>query len=190
MIESAAEKVDQADELDRLARQAAAGDAAALNQLLTLVRPQVLRRCQRVLPYVTDAEDACQEALLAVARGISSFEGRSRFTTWMFPVVARSSFATYRRMRSHAPVLAGEVPDIADPRRMSVLAGARVDLVDALEKLTDSKPHVVEPVVLRDLMGMSYDEIAERMAIPVGTVKSRINHGRAALRETLTPPGR
>jgi RNA polymerase sigma factor (sigma-70 family) len=176
-----------ADELDGLARRAAAGDAAALDRLLTLVRPQVLRRCQRVLPYALDAEDACQDALLAVARGIGSFEGRSRFTTWMYPVVARSSFATYRRMRGQAPTLAGEVPDVADPRRMSVLAGARVDVVEALERLATSKPHVVEPVVLRDLMGMSYEEVAERMGIPVGTVKSRINHGRTALREILAP---
>jgi RNA polymerase sigma factor (sigma-70 family) len=155
-----------ADELDQLAQRAAGGDAASLDRLLALVRPQVLRRCQRVLP----------------------FEGRSRFTTWMYPVVARSSFATYRRMRGQAPVLAGDLPDVADPRRMSVLAGARVDIVEALERLSERKPHVVEPVVLRDLMGMSYEEIADRLGIPVGTVKSRINHGRAALRETLAPP--
>jgi RNA polymerase sigma-70 factor, ECF subfamily len=68
-----------------------------------------------------------------------------------------------------------------------VLADARVDVVEALERLATSKPHVVEPVVLRDLMGMSYEEVAERMGIPVGTVKSRINHGRTALREILAP---
>jgi RNA polymerase sigma-70 factor, ECF subfamily len=174
-------------DLEDLAVRAAAGDAGALDTLLTEIRPAVLRRCARILPFSGDAEDACQEALIAVARGIRTFAGRSRFTTWLYPVVANSAFATYRRMRA----LAGEVgldqaPEVVDPRRVSVLAGTRIDLLEALETLRTEQPHVVEAVVLRDLMGLGYNDIAERLQIPLGTVKSRINHGRASLRELLS----
>jgi RNA polymerase sigma factor (sigma-70 family) len=175
-------------DLEQLAARAAAGDAVALDALLTAIRPDVLRRCSRILPFSADAEDACQEALLAVARGISSFAGRSRFTTWLYPVVANSAFATYRRMRRTAyDAGLDAVPEVADPRRVSVLAGTRLDVVEALERLREQQPHVVEAVVLRDLMGLDYAEIAERLQIPVGTVKSRINHGRTSLRTLLAP---
>jgi RNA polymerase sigma-70 factor (ECF subfamily) len=175
-------------DLEALARSASAGDPAALDDLLAAIRPDVLRRCARILPYSGDAEDACQEALLAVARGIGGFAGRSRFTTWLYPVVANSAFATYRRLRRRAGESGLDVaPDVADPRRVSVLAGTRLDVVDALERLRADQPHVVEAVVLRDLMGLDYAEIAERLEVPVGTVKSRINHGRATLRTLLAP---
>lgn len=176
-----------APDLDDLAARAAAGDAAALDALLAAVRPDVLRRCSRILPFSADAEDACQEALLAVAKGIGGFAGRSRFTTWLYPVVANSAFATYRRMRRTASDAGlDQAPEVADPARVSVLAGTRLDLVEALDKLRVAQPHVVEAVVLRDLMGLEYAEIAERLDVPLGTVKSRINHGRAGLRELLT----
>lgn len=175
-------------DLEELARRAGGGDAAALDALLTAIRPDVLRRCARILPHSADAEDACQEALLAVARGIGGFEGRSRFTTWLYPVVANTAFATYRRLRRSA-LDAGldHVPEAADPRRVSVLAGTRLDVVEALERLRDAQPHVVEAVVLRDLMGLDYGEIAERLGVPLGTVKSRISHGRRTLRGLLAP---
>ena len=176
-------------DVEELAAAAAAGDAAALDALLAAVRPDVLRRCARVLPYSSDAEDACQEALLAVARGIRGFEGRSRFSTWLYPVVANSAFATYRRLRRTAQEAGLDaVPEQPDPRRVSVLAGTRLDVIEALERLRAEQPHVVEAVVLRDLMGLDYAEIAERLRVPLGTVKSRINHGRATLRTLLTPP--
>jgi RNA polymerase sigma-70 factor (ECF subfamily) len=79
------------------------------------------------------------------------------------------------------------VPESADPLRVSVLAGTRLDIVEALERLREQQPHVVEAVVLRDLMGLDYAEIAERLQVPVGTVKSRINHGRTSLRTLLAP---
>lgn len=171
-------------EVDRVARRAAAGDAQALDALLRAIRPDVLRRCSRILPHPADAEDACQEALLAVARGIGTFAGRSRFTTWLYPVVAHAAFATYRRMRSVASTGA-PLPEVVDPRRVSVIAGTRLDLLDALERLRRDAPHVVDAVVLRDLMGVGYAEIAEYVGVPTGTVKSRIHHGRTALREIL-----
>lgn len=176
------------EDLEHLAARAAAGDTAALDALLAAIRPDVLRRCSRILPYAADAEDACQEALIAVTRGIGSFAGRSRFTTWLYPVVANSAFATYRRMRRTARDTGLDAaPELADPRRVSVLAGTRLDLIEALERLREQQPHVVEAVVLRDLMGLDYAEIAERLGIPLGTVKSRINHGRTSLRTLLAP---
>jgi RNA polymerase sigma factor (sigma-70 family) len=175
-------------DVEELATRAAAGDAAALDALLAAIRPDVLRRCARILPHSGDAEDACQEALLAVARGIGGFAGRSRFTTWLYPVVANTAFTTYRRLRRTAQDAGlDQVPEPLDPRRVSVLAGTRLDVVEALERLRAAQPHVVEAVVLRDLMGLEYAEIAERLQVPLGTVKSRINHGRTALRGLLAP---
>jgi len=175
-------------DVEELARRAAAGDPAALDALLATIRPDVLRRCSRILPYTGDAEDACQEALLAVARGIGGFAGRSRFTTWLYPVVANSAFSTYRRLRRSAQESGlDQVPERADPQHVSVLAGTRLDVVEALERLRVAQPHVVEAVVLRDLMGLDYAEIAERLQVPLGTVKSRINHGRTTLRTLLSP---
>ncbi|USQ80337.1 RNA polymerase sigma factor [Ornithinimicrobium faecis] len=174
--------------VEELAGAAAAGDEAALGALLERIRPEVLRRCSRVLPFHGDAEDATQDALLAVSRGIAGFEGRSKFTTWLYPLVARCAFATYRRLRDQAVPAEPDSPPI-DPRRVSVLAGARVDVVEALAALREDRPHLVEAVVLRDLMGMEYAEVSERLGVPLGTVKSRINHGRSALRDLLTGHG-
>lgn len=175
-------------DLDAVAGAAAAGDAAALDALLAAIRPDVLRRCARVLPHPGDAEDACQDALLAVARGIGSFAGRSRFTTWLYPVVAHAAFASYRRMRAAAAArAAAPLPELPDPRRVSVIAGARVDVVEALDRLRAEAPHAVDAVVLRDLMGLDYAEIAAHIGVPVGTVKSRVHHGRRALRARLEP---
>lgn len=122
-----------------------------------------------------------------MVRGIGGFAGRSRFSTWLYPVVANSAFATYRRMRARAREASlDQLPEPADPGRVSVIAGTRIDLIEALEQLRAGQPHVVEAVVLRDLMGLGYSQIAERLQVPLGTVKSRINHGRTALRALLS----
>ena len=174
------------DELDDLARRAAAGDRAALDDLLRTIRPKVLSICRSVLPYSPDAEDACQEAMVNVASEISKFEGRSRFATWVHTVAANSARSTYRRMKNQA--VAAELPDHAEqpnPRTTSVIAGTRLDLLDALEQLDQARPLLVTPLILRDVYGLSYDEIATVCEVSLVTVKSRIHAARQLVRPLL-----
>lgn len=173
------------DELDELARRAQDGDRGALEELLGAVRPRVLNVCRGVLPYAPDAEDACQEALLSLSRKIGSWGRRGRFTTWMHVVAVNAARTTYRRMRNQA-VAADDVHlERADPRTTSVIAGTRLDLLDAMEAIEEHHPQYVEPLLLRDVYGMPYDEIADLLQVPLGTVKAQIHHGRRLARPLL-----
>ena len=173
------------DDIESLARAAAGGDAAALNALLTAVRPEVLRLCARFLPNREDAEDACQDTLLALAKGIDRFEGRSSFRTWLYRLTANRARSTYQSLRGRFAAESGGVllPDRPDPSRTSVVAGTRLDLLDALESLS---PDLAEAVTLRDVLDLSYRDIAVLLRVPEGTVKSRIHQARTALRHRLT----
>jgi RNA polymerase sigma factor (sigma-70 family) len=172
------------NEVESLARAAARGDPAALNALLASVRPDVLRMCARFLPHRQDAEEACQDTLLALARGIGRFEGRSTFRTWLHSLAANRARSTYQRLRHRCQAEAAGVPlpDRPDPRRTSVVAGTRLDLLDALGSLPAG---LAESVTLRDVLGLSYREIAVLHQVPEGTVKSRIHEGRRRLRDRL-----
>ena len=177
-----------ADEVDDLARRAQAGDRDALDDLLRAVRPRALAVCRGVLPYSGDAEDACQETLIKVAGKIGTWNGRGRFTTWLHVVAVNSARSTYRRMKNQAvaadPQEHGAMQK-PDPRTTSVIAGTRLDLLEAMEDLEREHPQMVEPLLLRDVYGMAYEEIAEQVGVPLGTVKAQIHHGRKLVRPML-----
>jgi len=177
--------VDPVDE-EQLAGRACRGDTAALNTLLRLVEPDVLHLCGRVLPHRQDAEEACQDVLLAVSRNIAGFEGRSRFRTWLHAIASNCARDTYRRLKRRAEEQPTDtLPTVVDGRTTSVIAGTRLDLLEALERLEKDKPDLVEPVVLRELGQLTYTEIADRLGLPIDTVKTHIRRGRQHLRETL-----
>jgi RNA polymerase sigma-70 factor (ECF subfamily) len=176
----------EADELDELAMRAAGGDRVALEQLLAEIQPRVRRICGRMLLFHEDAEEAAQDALLLVATKIGQFGGRSRFTTWLHSVASNSARSTYRTLKRRAAErLTDELPVHADPRTTSVIAGSRLDLLDALEILGTDHPELVEPLVLRDVQELDYNEIASLLDVPLGTVKSRIHSARNAVRPLL-----
>jgi RNA polymerase sigma-70 factor, ECF subfamily len=173
------------DDIDELARRAKGGDRDALEALLAAVRPRTLAICRGVLPYTPDAEDACQEALINVATKIGGWGQQGRFTTWLHVVAVNSARSTYRRMKNQA-VASDHLPlEKPDPRTTSVIAGTRLDLLEALESLEVDHPQYVEPLLLRDVYGMPYDEIAEQVGAPLGTVKAQIHHGRKIVRPLL-----
>jgi RNA polymerase sigma-70 factor (ECF subfamily) len=180
---------EPAVDLDTLALRAAEGDQAALDQLLGEIQPRVRRICGRMLLYPQDAEEACQDALMLVATRISTFAGRAKFTTWLHAVASNSARSTYRSLKRRSAELpsdelAGHAGDV-DPRTTSVIAGSRLDLLDALEVLASTHPLLVEALVLRDIQELDYAEIAELMELPLGTVKSRIHQARKTVQPLL-----
>jgi RNA polymerase sigma-70 factor (ECF subfamily) len=173
-------------DLDALARAAADGDTRALDDLLAAIQPRVRRIAGRMLLHPQDAEEATQDALLAVARNIGRFEGRSRFTTWLHAVAGNSARTTYRSLKRRAAEHSvDDLPSAPDPRTTSVIAGSRLDLLEALEMLAATSPELVEPLVLRDVGERDYNEIARLLDLPLGTVKSRIHHARQFVRPLL-----
>jgi RNA polymerase sigma factor (sigma-70 family) len=173
--------------VQELAERAAGGDEVALEQLLREIEPEVLRRTGRFLPNRQDAEEAAQDALLQVARRITSFEGRSRFSTWLYVVVGNAARQTYRdlKRRSVEQPLSPTEDDRRDARTTSVIAGSRIDFLEALDKLERSRPQLVAPLVYRDLLELDYEEIADRLGLPLGTVKSRLHQARHDVRQYL-----
>ena len=179
--------MDERVDLDALALRAADGDRDALDQLLAEVQPRVRRICGRMLLYPQDAEEACQDALMLVATRIHTFEGKAKFTTWLHAVAANSARSTYRSLKRRASEIpSDELPAGADPRTTSVIAGSRLDLLDALEVLGATHPLLVEALVLRDVHELDYSEIALFLDLPLGTVKSRIHQARKTVQPLLT----
>jgi RNA polymerase sigma-70 factor (ECF subfamily) len=164
------------DEDLALIRLVRAGDRRALEALLHRHYPRLWAVCRQMTGHDADASDATQNAMIAIVRGLPGFDGRSRFATWAYRVAVNASLDEIRRRTRRAT-------DPLDETTLPVVAGAdqgieRVQVDAALRRLP---PDYRAAVVLRDLCGLDYAEIAEVLEIPPGTVRSRISRGRAAL---------
>ena len=172
----------------QLIAAAQAGDRRALDQLLRGQQPQIHAICRRITGNDADALDATQDALIAVVRGLSRFDGRSRFSTWVYRVATNTCLDELRRRRRR-PVTGladdvGDGPELADPSadQAADQIDDRLLLDEALASLPDD---FRAAVVLRDLCQLDYAEIAEVLEVPPGTVRSRIARGRALLADRL-----
>ena len=171
-------------DLDDLVARAQGGDVHAMEDLLGALRPTVLRRCSRFLPYNGDAEEATQEAMLTIATRLGDYSGRGSFLGWVTVIASNAARQTYRSMkRRFGEQAVSELPDQVDARTTSVIAGSRIDLLDAIDALGLRHPETVEAFVLRDLGSLPYEEIAEITEAPLGTVKARIHTARHFVRD-------
>jgi RNA polymerase sigma-70 factor, ECF subfamily len=167
---------------ESLARQAARGDRPALETLLERHADRVHAVCRRLIGDPDDALDATQEAMIGIARGVSRFDGRSAFTTWLYRVATNAALDELRR-RGRRPRPAAEVPDRRSPAGpLEDAVAERLDIDEALARLPEE---FRVAVVLRDLCDLDYSAIAAMLDVPIGTVRSRIARGRAALKEHL-----
>jgi RNA polymerase sigma-70 factor (ECF subfamily) len=171
--------------------QARGGDREALEVLLRHHYDRIHAVCRRITGNPADAADATQNALIAVTRGLARFDSRSRFSSWTYRIAINCSLDELRR-RARLPAMSLDDPDRAAVPALTSGEGPesavpRVDIEWALRRL---EVKFRAPVVLRDMCGLDYAEIAEVLQLPPGTVRSRIARGRAALARLLEPSGR
>jgi len=174
---------------DKLILAAQDGDRHALEKLLRRHHDQVHAICRRLAGNDADGQDATQEALIAIVRGLPRFGGRAKFSTWAYRVATNAALDELRR-RSRRPVPTmieasdrfARIPTSDD----SPAVVARLDFEAALAQLPED---FRAPVVLRDVAGCGYAEIGSILRIPPGTVRSRIARGRARLAEAMRANG-
>ncbi len=168
-----------------LVARAVDGDRRALEVLLDRHADRIHAVCRRIVAHPEDALDATQEAMIAIARSITRFDGRAAFSTWCYRIATNAAIDELRRTRRRPVPANPDAPEPASPvSGPAEIVAARVDVDAALQ-------HVPEEfrvaVVLRDLCDLDYAEIAEALDLPPGTVRSRISRGRAILVERLGP---
>lgn len=159
------------------------GDRAALERLLRSHQPRLYAVCRRLTANDADADDATQDTLIAIVRGLGRFDGRSSFSTWAYRIAVNTSVDELRRRRRRP-----EPSDTPETTTWSTSdAGDVPTKVDVDRALLQLPVEFRAAVVLRDLCGLDYAEIAEVLQVPGGTVRSRIARGRAALLPLLAP---
>jgi RNA polymerase sigma-70 factor, ECF subfamily len=171
-----------------LVAAAQGGDRHALDTLLRRHYDRIHAVCRRIAGSSRDADDAAQEAMIGIVRGLPRFDGRAQFSTWVYRIATNAALDELRR-RKRRPALTlvdeeGQAAEAADPlaERQVEASVERLSIDAALDDLPED---FRVAVVLRDVADLDYAEIAVTLGIPVGTVKSRIARGRSQLAAAL-----
>ena len=184
-----------------LLRRCLAGDAAAWEEIVQRYERRIYNLCYRFAGSADDAQDLTQEVFIKMYRTLSSYDvERGAFVTWVTSMT-RNLLVDHFRKTKHdrmtdsidassipdqddSPTLADQLQTKAAPPDSTVQSREAQEMVhNALQKLS---PELREAVILRDLQDRDYREIAEVLRVPEGTVKSRINRGRAELARLLS----
>ena len=164
---------------------AATGDREALDFLLQMIDRHrlALAAVRKMLIDEGDVQDAMQNTLMAVSRGIGSFERRSRFTTWLYRVAEREALQILRRNKRVTSPQGDDLSALTEQvRNMSSIVASRAMIQQALDEL-DQKFR--DPVTMCDVEGMDYAAIAEALGIPLNTVRTRISRGRQYISDRI-----
>ena len=184
------------DNDQELVRRVQAGDQSAFNLLVLKYPHRVLKLVGRFVHDATEAEDVAQEAFLKAYRALSSFRGDSAFYTWLYRIAintAKNALVSQRRRPVDFDL------DLQDPEQFERQAKLKEadtpegvllteEIREVVERAMEQLPEDLRTaIVLRELEGLSYEEIAEAMDCPVGTVRSRIFRAREAIDKKLKP---
>ena len=177
-----------------LVQHAKAGSRSAFGELVRRWQNLVFSLCRNHLKEQTLAEEMTQEVFLAAFRSISSFRGQAKFSTWLVRITVNhcrnAHLYHYRRKRGEHEPLEGVNPE--NPRQISNSTPNAEDqlaekdrrrlLEEGLGKLPEQQRLVI---LMRDLQGLSYEEISSSLGLPIGTVKSRLHRARSELANAL-----
>ncbi|MBX3704050.1 MAG: RNA polymerase sigma factor RpoE [Steroidobacteraceae bacterium] len=177
-----------------LVRRVQKGDKAAFDALVLKYQHKVLKLVQRYVRNPAEAEDIAQEAFIKAYRALPAFRGDSAFYTWLYRIAintAKNSLVSSRRrpvsydldLQDGSQVQAhARLSDAETPEALALTDEIRRTVNEAIEALPDD---LRLAIVLRELEGLSYEDIARTMECPVGTVRSRIFRAREAIDRSL-----
>lgn len=171
------------------------GDLSAFDELIARYEKQVYSFAYRMAQNYDDANDIASEAFIKVFQAINKFRGESNFSTWVFRIVTNTYLDKKKRSKAHLNVAIDEYVELdessvakqfedpaPDPLEMMEESERKDIILDAINQLPDYQRIIID---LFHLQGLSYEEIAEVVSLPIGTVKSRLNRARLVLRDIL-----
>jgi RNA polymerase sigma-70 factor (ECF subfamily) len=191
--------LDDAQVVGLLVRRCISGDAAAWEEIVQRYHRRIYNVCYRFAGDAENAQDLTQEVFIKMYRTLNTYDsGKGAFMTWVTTITRNLLVDHFRKSKGDrvtdsldsttsehedAQPLSERIADRAPPPDASVQSRETREMVhSALQKLS---PELREAVILRDLQDMDYREIATALRVPEGTVKSRINRGRAELARLL-----
>ena len=162
------------------------GDAEAFERLVTPYERRLYAVCLRMMASPQDAQDALQDAMLRLWRGLPDFDARAQFATWAYRVTTNACLDALRKKKTRAAVSLEVLEEAgyplenpaASPEDAVIESSRRAAVQEALAELP---PDARAALVLRDIQGESYEQVAEALGIPLATVKSRIFRARQKL---------
>lgn len=160
------------------------GEAAAFDRLVQRYERRVFGICLRYFGDAADAEDAMQDAFVSLLRRAGTFRGGAAFSTWMYRVAVNACNDLARKRSRRPRIAATDVTMLGDELAVTdeIDEGLDADLAAALGALD---PTTRTAIVLHDVHGLPYVDVASHLGLPVGTVKSRIHRGHARLADAL-----
>ena len=192
-------RVDEAQVIAQLVRRCTSGDAVAWEEIVQRFHRRIYNICYRFAGSAEDAQELTQEVFIKVYRTVGSFDGeKASFSTWVTAVTRNLLVDHFRKSRNDRMTDSLDAPQGADEDAAPLsdkLAGHALNPQTHVERrerremvhraLQQISPDLREAVILRDLQELDYREIAQVLRVPEGTVKSRINRGRAELARLL-----
>jgi len=183
---------------DDLIKKAVSGDADAYGQLIAPYEKPIYNFCLRMLSNAQDAQDLSQEVFIKVYKNISKYKSRdgASFKNWLYRLANNACIDEIRKRKSRVHPESLDKPmeldenemerqidsGLATPEETAIKNERRAAVGNAIRKLPAEFRRMI---VLRDLRGLSYEEIADITGVKLGTVKSKINRARGKLRELI-----
>lgn len=180
-----------------LLHRAQAGDETAFGVIMRTHYERTFRLALAIVHREADARDVAQEAWLTVWKQLRTFRGESRFTTWLHPIVTRKSLDHLRKRRRwydrFLPFNTGDDHAVEAPEPVTTddarsLSEGNETVARVRAAIATLPPKHRAVLALREMEGLSYEEIARASGVPVGTVMSRLFHARKLLAEKLGQP--
>lgn len=166
-----------------------AGDERAWGELVEATHRQVYTLCLRILADRDDAAEATQDAYLRAWRGLAGFRGDAQITTWLYRIATNAALSKQRsrgRRRAHETKVEDDVlARVATVETTESIVDARLGAGALEEALATLPEHYRVAVVLRDVYGLSIEEIAERTKVSETAAKVRVHRGRKRLRDAV-----